>query len=66
MDERLGRAVALRHGLKRMGLVGVLLEAKQAGIIDAVRPVLNDLVERAGFYLHRSVYERAVQDAGEL
>jgi len=65
IDERRGRAVAEQRGLRAMEIVGVLLEAKTAGIIGSVRPMLDDLVERAGFYLHPAVYERVVKQAGE-
>ena len=65
MDERRGRVAVEQHGLRTTGLVGVLLEAKRKGHIEAVRPVLDDLFERAGFYLGRDVYGRALGLAGE-
>lgn len=65
VDERRGRSAAKRHGVKPMGLVGVLLDAKRAEIIDAVRPILDELIESTGFYLDQALYEHAVKAAGE-
>ncbi len=65
MDEREGRHAAQRMGLRVVGVVGVLLEAKAKGAIDAVRPQLNGLRQKAGFYLGEGVYQRALVLAGE-
>ena len=40
--------------------VGILVKAKRAGIISAVRPVL-DLAKEQGFHLHPDVYVEALQ-----
>jgi len=65
MDERRGRMAASRLGLKFIGLVGVLLEAKHSGLLPAVKPVLDDLMERAGFRISGQLYHRVLQAAGE-
>jgi predicted nucleic acid-binding protein len=44
VDERRGRSVASRLNLKVMGLLGLLIEAKRKGLIEAVRPILDDLI----------------------
>lgn len=51
MDERLGRAAARRLGLRVTGLVGVLIEARERGLLKDADAVLNDLHQRAGFWL---------------
>lgn len=43
LDERRGRTVASRFGLKFTGILGVLIEAKHKGAISAVKPVLDSL-----------------------
>jgi predicted nucleic acid-binding protein len=44
---------------------GVLLEAKKQSFINAVKPLLDQIFESAGFYLSLSVYNRILQYAGE-
>lgn len=65
MDERRGRRVAADLGVHVIGLIGVLLEAKHQKLIPAVKPVLDELIARAGFWVSRTLYERTVQAAGE-
>ena len=65
LDERRGRAVASRLGIRFVGLLGVLIEAKQKGYHPAVKPVLDDLVTKAGFWVSQQLYARVLQAAGE-
>ena len=41
LDDQSARVVALRLGVKVTGTAGVLIRAKQAGLIPAVRPLLE-------------------------
>jgi predicted nucleic acid-binding protein len=65
MDEEEGRHTARRFGLRVIGVVGVLLDAKSDGVIEAVRPYLDALRQTAGFYLGDAVYGHALSLAGE-
>lgn len=65
MDEALGRNVAQRFGLRFIGLLGVLLQAKRAGLVTEVKVVLDELQTRAGFWISRDLYTRILQQAGE-
>ena len=65
LDERRGRMVASRLGLHVVGLLGVLSEAKQQGYLSAVKPILEDLVTTAGFWVSPRLYARVLQAAGE-
>lgn len=65
LDEREGRHAAQRLGLRVAGVVGVLLEAKSRGAVGAIRPYLDALRYKAGFYLARQVYDSALALAGE-
>jgi predicted nucleic acid-binding protein len=47
LDERRGRSIAQRFGLKFIGLMGVLIESKRKGHVPAVKPILDDLIEGA-------------------
>lgn len=48
-----------------MGVVGVLLLAKQRGLLRLIRPELDALRTVAGFWLGDSVYQLALQNARE-
>lgn len=65
IDERLGRIEANRRGLRITGLLGVLIEAKNKGLIPAVKPVLDSVIEIAQFRVSQTLYERALLIAGE-
>jgi hypothetical protein len=65
LDEMEGRHAAQRLGLRVLGVVGVLLQAKSRGEIERVKPYLNALRQTAGFYLSDAVLQAAVEQAGE-
>lgn len=65
LDERLARRVAAGLSLKVVGVVGLLIEAKRRSLIPFVKPVLDVLMTRAGFWIGPSLYARALADAGE-
>lgn len=65
MDEREGRHAAERMGLKVVGVVGVLVEAKTHGMIHTVKPHLDALRGTAGFYLTESLYRHVLDSTGE-
>ena len=65
LDEREGRHAAQRLELRVTGVVGILLEAKSRGPVGAVRPHLDALRHKAGFYLSEPVYHAILSLAGE-
>lgn len=65
LNEREGRHAAQRLGLRYVGVVGLLLEAKAKGLIRTVRPHLDALRQEAGFFLGDSLYRHALELAGE-
>lgn len=65
MDERAGRRLAAERGLATVGLIGTLLAAKNQGFITAVRPLLDQLIEVAGFWVDRQLYHDVLRQAGE-
>lgn len=65
IDERIGRTIASRLGVKFIGLLGILIEAKHRGLISTVRPVLDDLLGKAGFWITPELYYRVLQAVGE-
>jgi predicted nucleic acid-binding protein len=65
LDEKEGRRKAQRVGLRVMGVGGVLLAAKAQHHLAEVRPCLDNLRQRAGFYLGERVYQALLAAAGE-
>jgi predicted nucleic acid-binding protein len=65
IDDYKGRKVAERFPIKFTGILGVLVIAKQRGFISEVRPVLNDLIDQAGFRVSDRLYGQILQVAGE-
>ncbi len=64
VDDALGRRIASAQAIALTGTVGVLIKAKQVGILSAVASQL-DRLKTAGFYLHDAVYQKALCLAGE-
>jgi len=64
MDDLPGRKWAERHGILVTGTFGILLTAKQAGVIAAVAPVLDQLAA-SGFRASEAVMRRVLAAAGE-
>jgi predicted nucleic acid-binding protein len=64
IDERRGREIARRRGLPVVGLAGVLLAAKQSGLLESVGPVLADL-SRQGYRLANALVAEVLRLAGE-
>lgn len=64
IDERKGRHYANRLGISLTGTIGVLLAAKEKGLITAIFPSIEQLFNK-GLYLSPTVVERALEIAGE-
>lgn len=65
MDERLGRREAVRLGLSIIGILGILLVAKQRRLIPQVQPVMDALINQAGFRVSLQLYQRILALAQE-
>jgi predicted nucleic acid-binding protein len=65
IDERPGRAIARQNGIPLIGVLGVLLEAKQQGLIGTVKPLINRLINELEFRVSNQRYETVLQSAGE-
>lgn len=65
IDERAGREIAKKLGLKIIGLLGILVRAKKLGVIQKVKPILNLLINNANFYIHQNLYDQVLGDIGE-
>ena len=64
LDDRKAREVAVRLGVPITGTVGLLLKAKQEGVIAAVRPLL-DALDSKQFRIGEALRSEALRLAGE-
>jgi predicted nucleic acid-binding protein len=65
LDDGPGRRAARERGLDIVGTAGLLVLAKEAGLLPAVRPVLDELVA-AGLFLGGPAYRDVLSAAGEV
>jgi predicted nucleic acid-binding protein len=65
VDERKGRKAATDMGLRVLGVLGILAEAKRAGLIDRIEPVLDELIGRADFWVAPELRASVLREAGE-
>ena len=66
IDERLGRQEAVRLGLSILGILGVLLVAKQRSLIPQIQPVVDALIKQAGFRVSSQLYQHVLTLAHEF
>jgi len=64
LDDRKGRRAAQAVGLQVTGSLGLLVRAKQMGIIATLRPLLERM-QREGAYYDEELVRRVLQGVGE-
>jgi predicted nucleic acid-binding protein len=64
IDEKTGRAIATKLGLKVIGTGGVLLAAKKHRLIRSVKPILDEIVAN-GYHLSDALIRAILSRAGE-
>ncbi len=65
LDEKEARNFAEYYGLNFTGTIGCLLKAKEKGIIENLKPVLEDIKFKGNFWLSDDVCNRAIELAKE-
>lgn len=65
MDETDGRARAKAMGLKPVGVLGILLRAKQDGQLASVRQAMQALRQEIGFYIANELFMSILKLASE-
>ena len=64
MDDPLGRSHARAHGIAVTGVAGVLLAARNAGLVRVIRPFFERL-EQSNFRLSKEIVRAVLEQAGE-
>lgn len=63
-DDKQARAAAKRLGVSVIGTAGILIRAKQNGIISVIKPILDNL-ELNNFFISRALREEVLRIVGE-
>jgi predicted nucleic acid-binding protein len=64
MDKRRGRQEAIRRGMKSVGVLGVLLQAKRIGKIGSLAPIITRMLDD-GYRIAPVMIEATLKLAGE-
>ena len=64
LDDRAGRRCANAHGLPVIGTLGVVLRAKQRGLLAEARPWIAKLVD-AGMFIDHEILDKGLASVGE-
>ena len=65
LDELEARRIADIYSLSKTGVIGVLIRAKQEGMIRSLRPDLDRLRQAGRFWIEEELYQRALAAVGE-
>lgn len=65
IDERRARRVASEFNLRPLGLLGILAEAKQQALLQQCKPVLDDIIQIAGFWIGERLYAQFLEAVDE-
>lgn len=65
IDERAGRQLAKDLNIPVLGLLGVFRVAKSNGLIQYVKPLIDRLVQEAGFRINQNLYISFLEEVGE-
>ena len=65
IDEKLGRRYAAQLNIPVTGTIGILLKAKENGIIPAIAPLLQELRNKSS-WIDNNLFQKVLSIAGEL
>jgi len=66
LDDADARLAATALGLRKTGVIGILIKAKADGKIESLRRELDALMDRMGFYIDDGLYRQALSSCGEI
>ena len=64
MDEKKGRRKLTQMGIRKVGTMGILLKAKQVGLLSVIRPEIERLCQQS-FSISQGVIEAVLRQANE-
>ncbi len=64
LDDATARRIAENEGCRVLGLLGLLIHAKERGLVPAVRPILDRIIS-VGFYIDDALYRTVLRASGE-
>lgn len=64
LDDSTARRLAEQEGCRVVGLLGLLVAAKQRGLLSAVKPLL-DAMRNSGFFVGDELYATILRQADE-
>ena len=65
VDDADARVAADRYGLRVIGIVGVLLNAKKSGMLSSLRNEMDKLIA-ASFHISPRLYRTMIAKSGEV
>ena len=65
VDERRACRTATAAGITVTGLLGVVARAKRAGLVDLAKPVIDELIQTARFWIGPDLYAEVLTELGE-
>jgi predicted nucleic acid-binding protein len=65
IDETAGRKVAMNEGVRIIGVIGLLLVAKEKGLITEVKILIDALIAKSDFWISEKLYKNVLLQAGE-
>lgn len=66
IDEDRGRKFAIKYGLTIKGVLGVLLQAKEKGLIFEIKPLIVKLQTEINFRINENLVKKILIQANEL
>lgn len=64
LDDASARRITEKEGNKVSGLLGFLITAKERGVVEAIKPILDKMIA-VGFFVDAPLYESILRQAGE-
>lgn len=65
IDELAGRKIAKEKKIRIIGLLGILIESKNSGLIENLKELLDELIAEFGFRVNPKLYQQVLKSVGE-
>jgi predicted nucleic acid-binding protein len=64
IDEKKGRGIAKKLGIKITGILGVMIRAKETGVVEKIKPLIDKL-EKVDFRMSARLKSQILERVGE-